>query len=90
MDISEVNEDMFSDGVMFDGSSVAGWKAINESDMNLMLDPDSAHVDPFFADATLAIFCDILDPVTGEPYGRDPRGTARKAEALSEIYRHRG
>ena len=81
MDISEVNEDMFADGVMFDGSSVAGWKAIDESDMNLMLDPASAHVDPFFADATLAIFCDILDPVTGEPYERDPRGTAKKAEA---------
>ncbi len=81
MDVSEVNEDMFADGVMFDGSSIAGWKTINESDMNLMLDPGSAHVDPFFADATLAIFCDILDPVTGEPYARDPRGTARKAEA---------
>ncbi len=81
MDVSQVDEDMFADGVMFDGSSVAGWRAINESDMNLMLDPDSAHVDPFFADATLAVFCDILDPVTGEPYGRDPRGTARKAEA---------
>ncbi|MCP4071374.1 MAG: type I glutamate--ammonia ligase [Hyphomicrobiales bacterium] len=81
MDVSQVDEDMFADGVMFDGSSVAGWRAINESDMNLMLDPGSAHVDPFFADATLAVFCDILDPVTGEPYGRDPRGTARKAEA---------
>ena len=81
MDICEVNEEMFSDGVMFDGSSVAGWKAIDESDMNLMLDPASVHVDPFFADATLAIFCDILDPVTGEPYERDPRGTAKKAEA---------
>ncbi len=80
MDVSEVDEDMFADGVMFDGSSVAGWKAINESDMNLMLDPGSAHVDPFFADATMAIFCDVLDPVTGEPYERDPRGTARKAE----------
>ena len=81
MDISEVNDDMFTDGVMFDGSSVAGWKAINESDMCLMLDADSAHIDPFFADSTMAIFCDILDPQTGEPYDRDPRGTARKAEA---------
>lgn len=81
MDVSEVNEDMFADGVMFDGSSIAGWKAINESDMNLMLDPASAHIDPFFAQATMAIFCDVLDPNTGEPYERDPRGTARKAEA---------
>ena len=81
MDASLVDEDMFADGVMFDGSSIEGWKAINESDMNLMLDPETAHVDPFFAQSTLAIFCDVLDPSTGEPYNRDPRGTAKKAEA---------
>ena len=81
MDVSQVDEDMFADGVMFDGSSIAGWKAINESDMNLMLDPASAYMDPFFAQSTMAIFCDVLDPSTGEPYSRDPRGTARKAEA---------
>ena len=66
---------------MFDGSSIAGWKAINESDMTLMPDPESAQVDPFFAQPTLAIFCDILDPGTGEPYNRDPRTTAKKALA---------
>jgi glutamine synthetase len=81
MDTSLVDEDMFAEGVMFDGSSIAGWKAINESDMTLMLDPETAHVDPFFAASTLAIFCDILDPVSGEPYNRDPRSTAKKAEA---------
>ncbi len=81
MDVSQVDEDMFADGVMFDGSSISGWKAINESDMNLMLDPASAHMDPFFAQSTMAIFCDVLDPSTGEPYNRDPRGTARKAES---------
>ncbi len=81
MDSGEINEDMFADGVMFDGSSIAGWKTINESDMSLMPDPESAHIDPFFAQSTLAIFCDILEPSTGEGYERDPRMTAKKAEA---------
>lgn len=81
MDAAEVDESTFADGVMFDGSSIAGWKAINESDMTLMPDPESAHVDPFFAQSTLAVFCDVLEPSTGERYDRDPRGTARKAEA---------
>jgi len=81
MDTGIVDEDMFADGVMFDGSSIAGWKAINESDMTLMLDPETVHVDPFFAQNTMAIFCDILEPSTGEAYNRDPRMTAKKAEA---------
>ena len=81
MDVVEVDEDMFADGIMFDGSSIAGWKAINESDMVLMPDPDTAHIDPFFAQSTLAIICDILEPLTGQPYNRDPRTTAKKAEA---------
>ncbi|MFK4823787.1 type I glutamate--ammonia ligase [Paenochrobactrum sp. BZR 588] len=81
MDVSFVDEDMFIDGVMFDGSSIAGWKAINESDMVLMPDPESAHIDPFFAHPTLVLFCDILDPISGEAYARDPRTTAKKAEA---------
>lgn len=80
-DISTIDEDVFADGLMFDGSSIAGWKEINESDMILMPDPETAHVDPFFADNTLAIFCDILEPSTGEAYNRDPRTTAKKAEA---------
>jgi len=82
MDVSVVDADLFEDGVMFDGSSIAGWKAINESDMVLMPDPESAYVDPFFASATLAINCDILEPSTYQPYNRDPRGIAKKAEAL--------
>ena len=81
MDGSMADEDMFADGVAFDGSSIAGWKAINESDMTLMPDPETAAVDPFFAAPTLAIFCDILEPSTGEPYNRDPRTTAKKALA---------
>ena len=82
MDVSAVDEDMFEDGVMFDGSSIAGWKAINESDMVLMPDADSAYVDPFFGAATLAVNCDILEPATYQPYNRDPRSIAKKAEAF--------
>ncbi|MCW2307482.1 type I glutamate--ammonia ligase [Rhodobium gokarnense] len=81
IDSGMVDEDMFADGTMFDGSSIAGWKAINESDMCLMPDPATAHMDPFFGQSTLAIFCDILEPSTGEDYNRDPRSTAKKAEA---------
>jgi glutamine synthetase len=76
MDVVCVDEDMFADGVMFDGSSIGGWKAINESDMVLMPDTDTVHMDPFFAQSTMVIICDILDPVSGEAYNRDPRGTA--------------
>ncbi|MGV6802339.1 MAG: type I glutamate--ammonia ligase [bacterium] len=79
-DLSMVDEDFFTDGQMFDGSSIAGWKAINESDMILMPDCDTAVIDPFFAQPTLALFCDILEPATGQPYNRDPRTTAKAAE----------
>ncbi len=80
-DLSLVDDDFFTDGQMFDGSSIAGWKSINESDMTLMPDPATAVLDPFFAQTTLAIFCDILEPATGQPYSRDPRSTAKAAEA---------
>ncbi len=80
-DKSMVDADFFTDGQMFDGSSIAGWKAINESDMTLMPDVSTAMIDPFFQQTTLAIICDILDPVSGQPYGRDPRTTAKKAES---------
>src|SRR3954466_16205108 len=82
MDISQIEEDTFAEGIMFDGSSIAGWKAIHESDMNLMPDPASACIDPFYAETTLVLVCDILEPTTGEPYNRDPRGIAKKAEAM--------
>lgn len=78
---SEVDEDFLSDGFMFDGSSIAGWKSINESDMKLIPDTDSAYMDPFYAEKTLCIHCSIVEPDTGEAYSRDPRGTAEKAEA---------
>jgi glutamine synthetase len=82
-DITLIDEEIFAEGTMFDGSSIAGWKAINESDMTLMLDPATATVDPFFAAPTLSIICDILEPTTGAPYNRDPRGIAKKAEAFA-------
>ena len=76
-----VGEDFFTEGQMFDGSSVAGWKAINESDMLLKPDQATAIIDPFFQQTTLAVICDVLDPITGQAYNRDPRTTAKKAEA---------
>uniref|UniRef100_UPI0025CE20AD glutamine synthetase beta-grasp domain-containing protein n=1 Tax=uncultured Hyphomicrobium sp. TaxID=194373 RepID=UPI0025CE20AD len=79
-DVSTVDEAMF-EGYAFDGSSIAGWKGIESSDMFLKPDPNSAHIDPFFAQTTLAIFCDVIEPLTGQPYERDPRSIAKKAEA---------
>jgi glutamine synthetase len=72
---------MLNDGIFFDGSSIAGWKAINESDMILKPDLSRTVVDPFTSHNTLNIFCDILDAIKKDPYERDPRGTAKKAEA---------
>src|SRR3546814_18575845 len=65
---------------MFDGSSIAGWKGINESDMILLPDASTAFVDPFFDDPTLVISCDVIEPATGKGYGRDPRSLAKRAE----------
>jgi glutamine synthetase len=81
-DLSMVDKDLFVDGTMFDGSSIAGWKAINESDMLLMPDPSSARIDPFFQNTTLAIMCDILNPNDNTAYNRDPRMMAKKAESF--------
>ncbi|ACA12077.1 type I glutamate--ammonia ligase [Xylella fastidiosa] len=71
---------LFKDGKMFDGSSIAGWKGINESDMVLLPDASTAYLDPFYADPTLVMTCDILDPATMHSYVRDPRGIAKRAE----------
>src|SRR6185312_7851280 len=79
--VSTIDEEAFRDGIMFDGSSIAGWKAIHESDMILMPDASTAVMDPFAAKPSMILFCDIFEPSTGQPYRRDPRSTAKKAEA---------
>jgi len=79
MEIMEA--DMFEEGLGFDGSSVRGFQSINESDLILIPDLATCHVDPFFGYKTIAFICDVYDPITREPYGRDPRGVAQRAEA---------
>ena len=76
-----LDEASFTDGVMFDGSSIAGWKAINESDMALIPDHTTAVMDPFAAQTSVILCCDVLEPSTGQPYSRDPRSAAKRAEA---------
>ncbi|WP_019569409.1 MULTISPECIES: glutamate--ammonia ligase [unclassified Thioalkalivibrio] len=77
----DLDEDSFEEGKMFDGSSISGWKGINESDMILMPDPESAAIDPFFEDMTMNIRCDVVEPATMQGYDRCPRSLARRAEA---------
>ena len=77
----QVDEDLIAEGFMFDGYSIEGWKSIEASDMKLMMDVDSAYVDPFYAEKTICVHCYVVEPDTGEAYTRDPRGTAQKAEA---------
>ncbi len=71
----------FTEGKMFDGSSIAGWKDINESDMILMPDSSTAVMDPFYDEPTLIVTCDVIEPADGNPYEKDPRSIAKKAEA---------
>ena len=78
-DIDLVDEDFLEEGTMFDGSSIAGWKAINESDMLLKPDLTTAYIDPFYQQTTMFLFCDVLNPDTNEPYNRDSRSMAKKA-----------
>ena len=77
----QVDADFIEEGFMFDGSSIAGWKSIESSDMKLMMDTESSYIDPFYAEKTMCIHCSVVEPDTGEAYERDPRGTAEKAEA---------
>ena len=79
-----IDEDAFADGIMFDGSSIAGWKAINESDMALIPDASTAVMDPFSAQPMIILNCDILEPTTGQTYNRDPRSIAKKAETYMQ------
>ena len=76
-----LSEDMFEEGIGFDGSSIRGFKEIHESDMLLMLDPTTAFVDQVLEVPTLVLICDVYDPLTRQPYSRDPRYVAKKAEA---------
>ncbi len=78
--IAELTEAVFEEGLGFDGSSIRGWVPIHASDMLVMPDPDTALMDPFMKDPTLSLICNIVDPITKEPYGRDPRFIAQKAE----------
>jgi glutamine synthetase len=77
--VNKLDEDVFEDGLGFDGSSIRGWQAINESDMLVLPQPDTAFIDPFTPITTLCIICNIQDPITREDYSRDPRNVARKA-----------
>jgi glutamine synthetase len=78
--VSTIDEDFFKEGSGFDGSSIRGFQAIHESDMMLVPDPNTAFIDPFFEATTLVLICDVVDPITREPYSRDPRYVALKAE----------
>mgnify|MGYP000512326305 CR=1 FL=1 len=82
--VSTVDEELFEEGVMFDGSSIAGWKTINESDMMLQPDPSTATMDPFAAQPTLILTCDVVEPSTGQSYERDPRSIAKRAQAYMQ------
>jgi glutamine synthetase type I len=79
--ISAFSEEKFTGGHAFDGSSIAGWKGIEASDMQLMPDPNTANIDPFFEEPTLILTCDVVEPGDGKPYERDPRSLAKRAEA---------
>src|SRR5215472_3405143 len=78
---TRLNEALFEDGLAFDGSSIRGWQPINASDMVMVPDPDTAKIDPFYATPTISLVCSIHDPITKQPYSRDPRHIAKKAEA---------
>jgi len=78
--VEDLSEDLFGEGMGFDGSSIRGFQEIQESDMILVADPDSAVVDPILQIPTLSLICNIFDPVTRQPYSRDPRYIAQKAE----------
>jgi glutamine synthetase len=79
--VSHFDIDKFESGHAFDGSSIAGWKGIDDSDMFLMPDPTTANIDPFFEETTLFMQCDVIEPSDGKGYDRDPRSIAKRAEA---------
>jgi hypothetical protein len=84
--ISHFDEEKFTSGHAFDGSSIAGWKGIEASDMQLMPDPNTAVIDPFFEESTLVMTCDVIEPGDGKAYDRDPRSIAKRAEVLVTLH----
>ena len=82
--VEDLQPDIFEDGLGFDGSSVRGFQPIHESDMLLMPDPDTAYMDPMREAPTMSIICNVEDPLTRQPYSRDPRYIAKKAETFLE------
>ena len=74
--VSRLGEGLFEDGLAFDGSSIRGWQPINASDMTMIPDPETAKIDPFYEIPTLSLICSIYDPITKQPYSRDPRHIA--------------
>jgi len=86
--ISEVGDDFFEEGKMFDGSSIEGWKGINESDMILLPDDSTAVLDPFTDEPTVIVRCDIIEPSTMQGYERDPRSVAKRAEQSTKSCRY--
>ena len=83
--VSAFDEDKFTSGHAFDGSSIAGWKGIEASDMQLMPDANTANIDPFFEEPTLILTCDVIDPTDGKPYERDPRSLAPYISAYNVV-----
>jgi glutamine synthetase len=79
--VSQLNEDSFESGFGFDGSSMRGWKPINESDMLVVPDPNTFFLDPFIQSPTISLICDVIEPTTKEKYTRCPRNIAQKGEA---------
>ena len=87
--VDKLDEDVFEDGLGFDGSTIRGWQAINESDMLVMPQPETAFIDPFCEDPTLSMICNIQDPVTREDYSRDPAQHRPQGRQLHEEHGHR-
>ena len=81
LSVHGLEEEAFEEGLGFDGSSIRGFQEISESDMILIPDPSTAVIDPFYEQRTMSIVCNVFDPITREPYSRDPRYVAQKAES---------
>ncbi len=88
--LPELKEEIFEEGLGFDGSSIRGWAEIHASDMLVMPDATTAVMDPFMKDPTLSLVCNIVDPITKEAYGRDPAQHRHQGGEVPQVHRHRG